>query len=103
MHHEHLAFDRFFEVVAETADAQAAQMTLGPGESTGGPDNYHAEADQWLFVHEGERWVVVDGDRQTVTAGDLLRIDAGERHEVGAGEGSSLATLNVYVPPRGDR
>ena len=101
MHREHLEFDRFFQVVAETADAQAAQMTLAPGESTGGPTNYHPEADQWLFVHAGRGWAVVDGEEYPLEPGDLVRIDAGERHEIGADDDAALETLNLYVPPRG--
>ena len=98
----HLAFDRFFEVVAETDDAQAAQMTLGPGQSTGGPDNYHGDSDQWLFVHSGSGWAVVDDEEHSLQAGDLIRIEAGERHEIGADD-DGLETVNLYVPPRSDR
>jgi quercetin dioxygenase-like cupin family protein len=97
-----LSFDRFFDVVAETETAQAAEMTLGPGSSTGGPDNYHADSDQWLFVHAGSGWAVVDGEEHRLETGDLVCIAAGERHEIGAGE-DGLETLNLYVPPRGDR
>lgn len=103
MDRHHLAFDRFFEVVAETDGAQAAQMTLDAGQSTGGPENYHADSDQWLFVHSGSGWAVVDGERYTLETGDLVCIEAGERHEVGADEATSMATLNLYVPPRRDR
>ena len=103
MRRTHLAFDRFFEVVSETDDAQAAQMTLDPGQSTGGPDNFHADSDQWLFVHSGSGWTVVDGEEHSLETGDLLCIEAGEHHEIGADDGSSLDTVNLYVPPRTDR
>ena len=103
MQRTHLAFDRFFDVVAETADAQAAQMTLDAGESTGGPNNYHEAADQWLFVHSGSGWAVVDGEEYDLVAGDLVCVEAGERHEVGADDDTRIETLNLYVPPRGDR
>ena len=38
--------DGFFEVVAGTERSQAATMTLSPGQSTGGPENRHPDADQ---------------------------------------------------------
>ncbi len=50
MEQAHLGFDRYFEVAMETAEAQAAEMTIEPGRSVGGPENYHADSDQWLFV-----------------------------------------------------
>ena len=103
MRRHHLEFDRFFDVVSETDTAQAAEMTLEPGQSTGGPDNYHADSDQWLFVHSGSGWTVVDGERYALETGDLVCIEAGERHEVSAGSDSSLTTVNLYVPPRADR
>lgn len=96
-----LEFDRFFDVVMETAEAQVAEMTLDPGLVTGGPDNYHPESDQWLFVVSGRGVVTVDGEDETVEAGDLLRIEAGERHAVENDGADPLETLNVYTPPRG--
>jgi hypothetical protein len=43
----------FFDVVAGTSRSQAATMVLKPGQSTGGDDNVHAGADQWLYVTAG--------------------------------------------------
>ena len=100
MERTHLEFDRFFDVVMETDAAQVAEMTLEPGRVTGGPDNYHPESDQWLFVVSGRGVVTVDGEDQAVAAGDLLRIDAGERHAVENDGDAPLETLNVYTPPR---
>jgi len=62
MERSHLDFEGFFDVVQETDDAQAAQMTLRSGQSTGGPNNYHADSDQWLFVVNGTGMATVDGD-----------------------------------------
>jgi quercetin dioxygenase-like cupin family protein len=95
-----VASERWFDTLVETDSAQAAVMTLDPGRATGGPDNYHAESDQWLYVVDGSGWAVVDGERVPLSAGDLVCIEAGERHEVGADEDEPLATLNLYVPPR---
>jgi len=100
MERTHLDFDRYFEVVMATDEAQVAEMTVEPGRSVGGPDNYHAESDQWLFVVSGTGVATVDGDAERLDAGDLLRIDAGERHGIENDGDEPLATLNVYTPPR---
>lgn len=99
MKRTHLDFEGFFDVRATAEDAQAAQMTLSPGQSTGGPDNRHADSDQWCYVVSGSGWAVVDGERVAVAAGDLLVIEAGETHEIGADDDATLETLNLYVPP----
>jgi mannose-6-phosphate isomerase-like protein (cupin superfamily) len=100
MERTHLDFDRYFEVVMETEEAQAAEMTVEPGRTVGGPDNYHAESDQWLFVVSGSGVVTVDGTDQRIDAGDLLRIEAGERHGIENDGEVPLETVNVYTPPR---
>ncbi len=90
--------DRWFDVLLTGDDAQAAAMTLSPGQSTGGPDNRHRQSDQWLFVASGSGTATVDGEAVDLAAGDLLRIEAGEAHEIVAGD-EPLETLNLYVPP----
>jgi mannose-6-phosphate isomerase-like protein (cupin superfamily) len=89
---------RGFDVLLETDSAQAAAMTLGPGEATGGPENAHRESDQWLYVIGGEGEATVEGATVALEAGDLVCIEAGETHEIRAG-GTALETLNLYVPP----
>ena len=100
MERAHLDFDRYFSVVMETDDAQAAEMTVEPGRAVGGPDNYHAESDQWLFVVSGAGVATVDGDDHRIEPGDLLRIEAGERHGIDNDGDEPLATMNFYTPPR---
>ena len=63
--------DDWFDVVLEDDDAQAAVMTLSPGQSTGGPENRHDEADQWLYVVAGEGRATVAGEDMAVETGDL--------------------------------
>lgn len=94
-----LDFEGFFDVRLTTEDAQAAQMTLSPGQSTGGPDNLHAESDQWLYVVSGTGSAIVDGEDVTFESGDLLVIEAGETHEIENDGDEPLETLNLYVPP----
>ena len=99
MQHKRLRFGHGFRVVLGDEHAQAAQMTLGPGETEGGPGNHHRGADQWLFVVSGTGEVVVDGERLELRAGTLVLIGRGENHEIRNTGGDPLRTLNVYVPP----
>ena len=100
MERTHLDFDRYFEVAMETEAAQAAEMTVEPGRSVGGPENYHSESDQWLFVVSGTGVATVDGTEERIEAGDLVRIAAGERHGVANDSDEPLKTVNFYTPPR---
>lgn len=89
----------FFQVVAGTGRSQAAVMTLGPGESTGGPDNRHPHSDQWLYVVSGTGSATVEDRTVDLAPGALLLIAAGEAHEIAAGAGGPLVTVDVYAPP----
>ncbi|WP_262179780.1 cupin domain-containing protein [Haloarcula laminariae] len=100
MERTHLDFDRYFDVVMATDEAQAAEMTVEPGRSVGGPENYHTESDQWLFVVSGSGLATVDGEEKRIDAGDLLRIEAGERHGIENDGDEPLETVNFYTPPR---
>ena len=89
----------FFRVVGGSPRSQGATMVLRPGQSTGGDDNVHPEADQWLYVVSGSGVAIVKGRRIDLDAGTLLLIEAGETHEI-INEGSEpLTTVNVYAPP----
>jgi mannose-6-phosphate isomerase-like protein (cupin superfamily) len=99
MQHKHLQFGRGFRVVLGDEHSQAAQMTLGPGETEGGLDNRHRGADQWLYVVSGSSVAVVNGERVELREGTLVLIQRGDQHEIrNTGEGP-LQTLNVYAPP----
>ena len=100
MERTHLDFDRYFEVAMETEAAQAAEMTVEPGRHVGGPENYHSESDQWLFVASGTGVATVDGTEERIEVGDLVRITAGERHGIANDGDEPLKTVNFYTPPR---
>lgn len=91
--------DSPFRVVAGSDRSQAAEMALPPGGSTGGPDNRHDSADQWVFVVSGAGTAIVDDAEYELSAGTLLLIEAGEAHELRSAPDAGLATLNVYAPP----
>ncbi|MBD9369694.1 cupin domain-containing protein [Xanthomonas sp. XNM01] len=99
MEHHALRFGRGFRVIAGHRRVQAAQMTLAPGKSEGGPDNRHRGADQWLFVVSGSGVAIVDGRRVRLKSGSLLLIARGERHEIRNTGRTPLKTLNLYAPP----
>src|SRR3954467_13229946 len=99
MRHKHLQFGNGFRVVLGDKHSQAAQMTLGPGETEGGPDNRHKGADQWLFVVSGTGEAIVNGEPIELRAGTLVLIQRGDTHEIRNTREAPLRTLNVYVPP----
>ncbi len=74
-------------------------MVLKPGMSTGGKDNVHEDADQWLYVVSGSGRATVSGRTMQLRRGSLLLIEAGERHEIGNDGAHPLVTINVYAPP----
>jgi mannose-6-phosphate isomerase-like protein (cupin superfamily) len=99
MQHTHLRFGRGFRVALGDRHSQAAQMTLGPGESEGDPGNRHCGADQWLFAVGGTGEAMVNGQVVPLRAGTLILIRRGDTHEVRNTGRGQLRTLNVYVPP----
>ena len=94
-----VTFNRFFGVVLGTDRAQAATMTLEPGQITGDAENVHAGGDQWLFVVSGQGEATVAGERVALTKHTLLVIEAGEPHEIRNTGDAPLETLNLYTPP----
>ena len=89
----------FFRVEAGTPRSQAATMVLRPGQSTGGDDNVHEDADQWLYVIAGRGEATVERRKIPIETGHLLLIEAGEHHEIRNTGGEPLVTVNVYAPP----
>ncbi len=88
---------RFFEVLQETARSQTAVMTIEPGREAG-PEETH-EADQIIYVVEGEAVVRVEGALHHATPGTCVLIPAGARHHVSNPGGTPLFFLTVYAPP----
>lgn len=99
MKHTKLEFNTSFEVALGTDKAQAAVMTLLPGQTTGGEDNVHASSEQWLFVVSGNGEAVVAGKRHTLAPHSLIVIETGEAHQIRNTGDAPLETLNLYTPP----
>lgn len=66
MKRKHPRFGRGFQVLMGNRRVQAAQMTIAPGDSEGGPRNRHGGADQWLFVVSGRGTAVIKGRSYTL-------------------------------------
>jgi len=103
MKHKALSLQSDFEVAFAVRKVQAAEMTLAPGSNTGGPDNRHSGADQWMYVVSGSGLAIVDGVRQPLQAGSLLVIEHGETHEIRCTGDEPLCTVNFYSPPAYDK
>lgn len=99
MQHKHLRFGQGFLVAIGNQRSQAAQMTIPPGGSEGGPDNRHRGADQWLFVVSGTGLAIVENTRVELREGTLVLIERGETHEIRNTGQQPLKTLSVYLPP----
>ncbi len=89
----------FFEVLASTKSAQAAMMTLRPGQSSGEYANEHPRSEQWLFVISGAGTARVGKRRIALREHSLLLIEKGEAHQVTNSGRQPLVTLNFYSPP----
>jgi mannose-6-phosphate isomerase-like protein (cupin superfamily) len=100
MERTHLEFDRYFGVVMEIDEAQAAEMTVEPGRTVGGPESYHDESNQWLYVVSGTGVATIGGKDQRIEADGQLRVQAGERHGIENDSEEPLETVNFYTPPR---
>ena len=92
-------FSRGFDVLLENPRGQAAQMTIAPGGSEGGPDNNHGGADQWLYVVAGRGTAIGRTRRVALKRGTLLLVEKGNLHEIRNLGTTPLKTLNFYVPP----
>jgi len=102
MQHKQLRLVRDFKVAISNRRSQAAEMTLPPGESEGGPHNRHRGRDQWLYVVSGKGTAIVAGKRVKLQAGTVLLIERGETHEIRNTGSTDLKTINIYVPPAYD-
>ncbi|MEX0775288.1 MAG: cupin domain-containing protein [Phycisphaeraceae bacterium] len=88
-----------WKVLGASSRSQAAVMTLSAGKSTGGPDNKHAQSDQWIYIIAGSGEATVAGKAVKLGTGDLVLIEAGETHEIRNTGDQPLVTFSIYAPP----
>ena len=88
-----------FDVLLSSAAAQAAMMTLRPGQSSSDePENEHPRCEQWLFVLRGTGRAIVGKSRTMIRRNSLLLIEKQEPHQITCTGRTPLVTLNFYVP-----
>jgi mannose-6-phosphate isomerase-like protein (cupin superfamily) len=97
-----------FGLLASTRAAQAAVMSLSPGESSSDDiANEHPKSEQWLLVLAGRGTATVIGRaarrHDALRPGSLLVIQRFERHQIRNPYRTTLRTVNFYVPPAYDR
>src|SRR3954468_20027079 len=89
-----------FDVLTSTRSAQAAMMTLRPGQSSSDePENEHPKAEQWLYVISGTGRAKVSRRTVPLKPGDLLLIEKSEPHQIANTGRKPMVTLNFYAPP----
>jgi len=88
---------QFFKVLQETKRSQTTVMTIAPG-ADAGPEERH-EADQIIYVVEGEATVRIGEKEHRAGVGSLVTIAAGTRHHVRNAGRAPLFFLTVYAPP----
>jgi mannose-6-phosphate isomerase-like protein (cupin superfamily) len=87
----------FFRILQETAQSQTAVMTVAPGQDAG-PEETH-DADQIVYVIEGDAEVRIGEERCVAGPGSLVTIPAGAPHHVRSVGAEALFFLTVYAPP----
>jgi mannose-6-phosphate isomerase-like protein (cupin superfamily) len=94
---------KLFDVLTQTRSAQAAMMTLRPGQSSSDePENEHPKAEQWLFVITGTGRAIVGKRRVALKQGSLLLIEKAEPHQITNTGRGQMVTFNLYCPPAYD-
>jgi len=90
----------FFKVLLDGDSAQAATMTLRPGQSSSDEVvNEHPRCEQWLYVLAGTGRAKVEKRRVALKEGSLLLIEKGEAHQITNTGRKPLVSLNFYAPP----
>ncbi len=80
-----------------TDRSQTAVMTIAAGREAG-PEEIH-DADQIIYVVEGEAVESVGGEKHHAKAGACVLIGAGVRHYVKNPGTTPLFFLTIYAPP----
>jgi len=87
----------FFHILQSSERSQTAVMTVAPG-ADAGPAEVH-DADQIVYVVEGEALVRLGGEEHKAGPGALVMIPAGTLHHVRNSGPTPLFFVTVYAPP----
>lgn len=102
MQRANVSFPHGFKLLLGDEHSQAGTLVLAPGETTGGPDNRHSGADQWIYVVSGTGEADVAGERFDLTPSTLVLIARGDAHGFSNTGRADLCLLTFYTPPAYD-
>lgn len=89
----HLVRDKNLAVIEEFMPPGSAEIR-----------HYHAHAQQFFYILDGEVLMEVDGENTLIPAGHGIRILPGTRHQIRNPSSSAVRFLVISQPPsRGDR
>lgn len=97
-----VSHSRGFKLLLGDAHSQAATLVLAPGETTGGPENRHSGADQWIYVVSGIGIADIAGESFALEPSILVLIQRGDGHGFRNTGASELCLLTFYTPPAYD-
>lgn len=96
------SYPRGFQILLGDANSQAGTLVLAPGEVTGGADNRHRGADQWIYVVSGTGSAEIAGETFDLAPSTLVLIQRGDGHGFRNTGSSDLCLLTFYTPPAYD-
>ena len=91
-----------FHILAGDEHSQSGTLVIQPGRATGGPNNKHRGADQWIYVESGSGEATIDGKTLPLEKGSLILIQRTEPHGFRNTGSTPLNILTFYVPPAYD-
>lgn len=97
-----VSFPHGFNLLVGDKHSQAGTIVLAPGEETGGADNRHHGADQWIYVVSGTGTADVAGEHFNLAPSSLVLIQRGDAHGFRNTGGADLWLLTFYTPPAYD-
>lgn len=87
----------FFKILTTSDKSQVGIMTIKPGKSSGAEGAHNA--DQIIYIIEGECEVKVNSEKVKVKKGEVATIPADTNHQLfNTGKGD-LFFLTIYAPP----
>lgn len=102
MQRKNVSFPRGFNLLLGDKHSQAGTLVLAPGEETGGADNRHGGADQWIYVVSGTGTADVAGEHFDLAPALLVLIQRGDAHGFRNTGQADLCLLTLYTPPAYD-
>ena len=97
-----VSYPRGCKILLGDANSQAGTLVLAPGETTGGPQNRHRGADQWIYTVSGTGVAEVANETFDLAPSTLVLIQRGDGHGFRNTGSADLCLLTFYTPPAYD-